>query len=393
MNLLKLVLETPYHIVFALIGILGIALLIGIHEMGHFLFAKLFNVHTPSFSIGFGPRILSKKIGTTDFSISAIPLGGYVEISGMAEVGQGEQKNAQSKGEDSFGVKPYWQKMLILFGGILFNLLFAYFSLALLFIVGAPKTHMLAPLGIVSYKPIIHAVMKDSPAEKAQLQPGDEIVSVNVDSQTSGILYRIISTEGNAEQLTKTLKAHPDETVRVGIKRGENETLYQDLALGSAEISENGEIKKIGIWGAQLEINEIPTYSFGQAIAQGIHATNIYILTTIYAFKNMFVKRDIKGVGGPIMIIAETMKGAQKGFKIFLLFLAIISINLAVLNLLPLPILDGGQIMFVTIETLIGKQLPKLREYIHIGSWLLMLALIIFLTVRDLGILKLFGVE
>lgn len=387
MNLLKLALETPYHIVFALIGILGIALLIGIHEMGHFLFAKLFNVHTPSFSIGFGPRILSKKIGTTDFSISAIPLGGYVEISGMAEIGQGEQKGAHNKGEDSFGVKPYWQKMLILFGGILFNLLFAYFSLTLLFIVGAPKTHMLAPLGIVNYKPVINAMAKDSPAEKASLKVGDEIIQISsLDGQN-------IQIKGDADLLTKTLRSHPNDTIRISVKRGEAEILDHDLTLGSAEIFENGELKKIGLWGAQLEINEIPTYSLGEAIAQGIRATNIYILTTAYAFKNMFVKRDIKGVGGPIMIIAETMKGAQKGFKIFLLFLAIISINLAVLNLLPLPILDGGQIMFVTIETLIGKQLPKLREYIHIGSWLLMLALIIFLTIRDVGILKLFGIE
>jgi regulator of sigma E protease len=305
----------------------------------------------------------------------------------MAEVGQGEQKEAHNTGEDSFGVKPYWQKMLILFGGILFNLLFAYISLALLFILGAPKTHMLAPLGIVTYKPVIHTVIKDSPAEKASLKPGDEIL------QVSGSDGKEIRIEGSAEQLTKALRAHPDETVRVTIKRGEHETFHKDITLGSAEISEDGQLKKIGIWGAQLEIDEIPAYSFGQSIAQGIRATNIYILTTIYAFKNMFVKRDIKGVGGPVMIIAETMKGAQKGFKIFLLFLAIISINLAILNLLPLPILDGGQIMFVTLETLIGKQLPKLREYIHIGSWLLMLALIIFLTVRDLGILKLFGIE
>lgn len=376
MNLLKLTLEAPSYALYALIGILGIAFLIGIHEFGHFLFAKLFNVHTPSFSIGFGPQLISKKIGNTVFSLSAIPLGGYVEISGMAEVGQGEQKDAYNTGEDSFGVKPYWQKMLILFGGILFNLLFAYFSLTLLFMLGAPKTELLYPLGIATYKPVIHAMSKDSPAEKAQLKIGDEILALND-----------TLIEGKTDLLREELRAHPNETVRFRIKRDAGEQTIE-ATLGSTEITDGDEKKQIGTLGTIFEIDQIPTYNFGQAIVQGIRATNIYILTTLYAFKNMFIKRDIAGVGGPVKIIAETMKGAQKGFKIFLLFLAVISINLAILNFIPLPILDGGQILFVTIETLIGKQLPKLREYIHIGSWLLMLMLIVFLTVRDLGILK-----
>lgn len=386
MNLLKMALETPSLILYGIIGVLGIALLIGIHEMGHFLFAKLFKVHTPSFSIGFGPRIVSKKIGDTLFSLSAIPLGGYVEISGMAEVGQGEQKDAGNTGQDSFVSKSYAQKMLILFGGILFNLLFAYASFTLLFVIGAPKTEMLAPLGILSHKTSIISVAKDSPAEKALVSTGDEIISLTLGSGET------ITFEGNGKLLKTTIMEHPDEVVELEIKQGD-QLLKRELQIGSTEITENGAPKKIGIWGALLDMHELPKYSFVEAIAQGVRATNTYIVGTIFAFKNMFIGRNMKGVGGPIMIISETMKGAQRGFKIFLLFLAIISINLAILNLLPLPILDGGQIVFVTIETLIGKQLPKLREYIHIGSWLLMLALIIFLTVRDLGLLKLVGLD
>ena len=94
------------------------------------------------------------------------------------------------------------------------------------------------------------------------------------------------------------------------------------------------------------------------------------------------------------MVIGQTIKGAQKGFKIFLLFLAFISINLAVLNLFPLPILDGGQILFVTIEAIIGRPIPlKIREYIHLGSWLLVLGLILYLTAKDIGLLKLIGMR
>ena len=383
MNLLKIALEAPHYILYTIIGLAGIGFLIGIHELGHFLFAKLFKVRTPSFSIGFGPQLISRKIGDTLFSLSAIPLGGYVEVSGMGEIGQGEQKEAQNTGADSFGAKRFYQKMLILFGGILNNLLFAYLSLILLFIIGAPKTELLNPLGITIYKPVIQAIAKDSPAEHAGLKAGQEITKINN-----------IAINGDAKLLAETIKAHPGESVTLTVQEPESATgTAQDIqiTLGSREITENGITKHIGIWGALLEIDRIPTYSFGQAVMQGIHATNTYIYTTMLAFKNMFIKRDIAGVGGPIMIIKETIKGAQKGFKIFLLFLAIISINLAVLNLIPLPILDGGQIMFVTIEAILGKQLPKLREYIHIISWVLILALFVYLTIRDLGIIQWFN--
>ncbi len=379
MNLYKLLLVVPHHLLFGIIGILGIGLLIGVHELGHFLFAKLFNVHTPSFSIGFGPRIFSKKIGSTVFSLSAIPLGGYVEIAGMAEVGQGEQKEAYSSGEDSFAVKPFYQKMLILFGGILFNLLFAYFSLSLLFMLGAPKTDLLYPLDIAEEQPIIRIIRKDRAAEQANLLVGDEILSIN--EQTFG---------EDVKKLKSITRSLPGQAVSIRIKRDDTDRVI-DLTLDSTEIIEDGIPKEVGTLGVFYEIKKVPEFGFFESIKQGVRATNIYIGMVLYSFRNMFIERDITGVGGPVMVITETIKGAQKGFKIFLLFLAVISINLAILNLIPLPILDGGQIMFVTIETLIGRQLPKLREYIHMISWILVLGLVIYLTLKDVGILRWLG--
>src|SRR5690606_27744818 len=98
------------------LGLFGIGFLIGFHELGHFLFCKLFSIRTPSFSIGFGPKLFSKKIGGTEFVISPIPLGGFVEIAGAAEVGQGDQKEASSRDKESFAVKPYYQKLLVMCG-------------------------------------------------------------------------------------------------------------------------------------------------------------------------------------------------------------------------------------------------------------------------------------
>ena len=114
---------------FIIIGIMGIGFLIGFHEFGHFIFCKIFHIRTPSFSIGMGPRIFKKKIGETEFALSLLPLGGYVEIAGAAEVGQGEQKEAYSTDQNSFASKPYYQKMLVMAGGIVFNLMFAYAAL------------------------------------------------------------------------------------------------------------------------------------------------------------------------------------------------------------------------------------------------------------------------
>lgn len=379
MSLLKLLLAVPHYLLFGLMGVLGIGFLIGIHELGHFLFAKLFNVHTPSFSIGFGPRIFSKQIGDTLFSLSAIPLGGYVEVSGMAELGQGEQKEAYDTGANSFATKPLYQKLIILFGGIFFNLLFAYISLSLLFMIGAPKTDLLYPLGIVEEQPIIRIIRKDTAAEKYGLHVGDEVIAVDE-----------TAVEDDVKKLKELIRGLPEKEVLIKIKRNNNE-LTLPITLDSSEITEDNKQTKIGTLGVFYEIKRVPEFSFFEAIKQGVRATNIYITMVLYGFKNMFEKRDITGVGGPIMVITETIKGAQKGAKVLALFLAVISINLAVLNLLPLPILDGGQIMFVTIEAVIGRQLPKLREYIHLISWFLILGLLIYLTLKDVGILKFFN--
>ena len=143
--------------------------------------------------------------------------------------------------------------------------------------------------------------------------------------------------------------------------------------------------KPTGSLGASFAMASLPALSFGESIKKGIALANAYIKNTAKAFTHLLKSRDTTGMGGPIRIIQETTSGAAKGFKIFFLFLAVISINLAVLNLIPLPILDGGQILFYTIEAAIQRPLPhQVREYIHIASWIGILLLTLFLTYKDL---------
>lgn len=366
MDILSYVTLSSHKLIIAFIGILGLSFLIGLHELGHFLFCKLFNVRTPSFSIGFGPRLISKQFGETKFSLSAIPLGGYVEIAGMAEVAQGEQKEATRQDQYSFASKPYYQKILILSGGIIFNILFTYIIFCLLFATGLPKTHLLYPLNA---KPTVAEVSKHSAAATAGLKKGDKILKFG---QTD--------TNKAVEPLIRAIQEKPKEKIEILIER-EGEEKVIPVTLKKQEV--NG--KNIGILGVTFEMAQQLRYPLWTAITKGIHLTNRFIYGTFQAFKHLFLQRDISNVSGPLSIISTTAQGASKGFKIFLLLLAIISINLAILNLIPIPIFDGGQILFYTIEAIIGRSLPiKIREGIHIVSWLLIMALILYLTGKDI---------
>lgn len=346
------------NLIFVFPALIGVGFLIGFHELGHYLFCKLFNIHTPSFSIGFGPKLISRQIGDTQFSLSAIPLGGYVEIAGAAEVGQGDQTHAFSTDERSFAHKPYYQKMLVMFGGIMFNLIFAYTALIALYSLGMPATI-----------PTIAHVEPESPAARAGLQPGDAITG-----------FGDLNIGQEIQPLLKAIQEAPDKEITLTFTRN-HETMTAAVTLKS--ISAMG--KKIGSLGASFEMSSLPRASFAESVTKGISLANAYIKNTVHAFTHLLKSRDTTGMGGPVRIIQETASGAAKGFKIFFFFLAIISINLAVLNLIPLPILDGGQILFYTIEAAIQRPLPhQIREYIHIASWIGILLLTLFLTYKDL---------
>lgn len=351
---------------FILAGLIGINFVVGFHELGHFLFCKLFNIKTPTFSIGFGPILANKKIGDTNFALSAIPLGGYVEIAGMAEVGQGEQKHAHTKGSQSFAQKPYYQKLLVMLGGILFNLLFAYLALIGFYWFGLPKSEFLYPRNA---QPVINKIQENSPAAQAQLQIGDRILAIN-DTQIND----------DALKAYKTIAGMPGQPATLKIQR-DGQEIDVPVFLEAKHI--NG--TEAGSLGVTFEITGTQPASLMNAIKEGISMTNAYIVNTAIAIKNIFAKRDVSKMGGPLMVITETVKAAGHSLPVFLFFLAIISINLAVFNLLPLPILDGGQILFYTIEAIIGRPLPiKIREYIHIGSWVLILGLMLYLSAQDI---------
>lgn len=345
---------------FAIAGICGIGFIIAFHELGHLLCAKMFNIRVQSFSIGFGPRLLTKQIGETEFALSAIPLGGYVDLSGP------EENAADSR---SFTTRPWYQKFCVMLGGIAFNLIFAYLALSLLFMSGMPQTPMLYPENATS---TISMIEKDSAAQKAGLQVNDTILTING-----------TPVQDNLKSQLESIKNMPGQTVNLTVSRNGQP---QEISAVIGEKKCMG--KAIGSLGVGFQLIPLPSYSFIEGLKRGVALTNSILVNTFNAFKYLLTSCDTTNIAGPVMIFSATMKGAAQGFKIFLLFLAIISINLAILNLIPLPILDGGQILFYTIEAIIGRSIPdRIREYIFIGTWIGFMLLTVYLIGKDLTVI------
>lgn len=369
LNALAIIFSTKFlPLVYAIVGF---GLLVTIHEFGHFIFCKIFNIHTPIFSIGMGPKILEKKIGKTNFRISAIPLGGYVEVAGLAEIGQGTQEHAKLEGESSFKDKAYWKKALVLSGGVIFNLLFAYIVYSILFFVGIPKKRIEFFVSTKASKTI---------DGKFNLKAGDKIIAINKQalSQEAKISLSIIN-----EAMIKPFSENKKELINVELLR-DGKTLNVNISP-----TDDKKLNSKFINSFELKFEEIKgqyeKYPFIQAIIKGIQTTNETIVQMIKGIHYLIIKRNLDGAGGPIMILSKTFETAQKGLIPLLIFLALISINLAVINILPLGALDGGQLLFATIEATIRREIPEIiKMTVNIASWAILLSLILYLSYKDI---------
>ncbi len=347
-----------FNLPLIILAMFGLGFVIAFHELGHLLAAKLFNVYAPSFSIGFGPRIIQKQWGETTYALSAIPLGGYVELAGSAEMGQGEQAHAKDLSDRSFASKPYWQKFLIMLGGIGFNILFAYLTLSILFSLGAPCIGSWCN----DKQATIGSVYPKTPAERAGLKQEDTILSVD------GTLTPTIGS------VVKALEPFIKKPVALALQRG-SETLAIELTPDEQIVGSHTKPLLGVAW-------HIPKMSILDSFREGWRATWSLMKQVASALMNLTKNRE--GLGGPLMLITQVTQFAGMGLKMFLFMLAFISINLALFNLLPLPIFDGGQVLFFSIEALTGRPLSDTtRENIHYYTWIGVILLFMYLTFRD----------
>jgi len=406
-------------------AIILLGVIIFIHELGHFLFAKFSGVRVLKFSLGFGPKIIGKKIGDTEYLLSSVPLGGYVKMLG-------EQTDDELSEEDkpfAYNYQPVWKRAIIVASGPLFNLAFAILLFIVIFISGVPAPY-----------PDVGKIQENSPAAKAGLRTGDRIVAINghviqswdeidellqkssgkpllfkvqrgeevtersitPESKTgkdlfgedrkywdigaSSLLYPVVGEVvkgGRAEEaglhegdrivkidgtpietwhdMTAIIHSNPGTPLHFTIERDER-IIKKSITPEKKTLSIPGsEEQEVGIIGIKHIGNDfIKKYGFPDAVLLGLKKTwDISVLTFVVIIKLIQRVLPVEVIGGPIFILQMAGEQASRGLLDFFFFMAVININLGILNLLPIPILDGGHLLFLVIEAIRKKPLSE----------------------------------
>ncbi|MBM9518811.1 RIP metalloprotease RseP [Desulforhopalus vacuolatus] len=353
----------------AFIIVLGV--LIFIHEFGHFFFAKMAGVRVLKFSLGFGPVLASKTIGETEYALSAIPLGGFVKMFGE---NLDEQDISEADRDASFIYKPLWKRFLIVLAGPLFNLLFPILLFFCVFLVGG------VPSGVNMYAEV-GGLVKSSPADRAGVQEGDlirEIDGTRIEKWSD-----VVTTVGESkgEKLDFLLER---EGKQVELTITPEKEMTRDI-FGK----EAGERWLVGINGRSdvIYTRVGPVDSLKEAT---LSTWNIFTLILKGMEQLVLGNVPASQLGGPILIAQEAGNRLQHGWGELAFFMGLISINLGILNLLPIPVLDGGHLMFFTIEAITRKPMNEkvmvFAQQIGVG---LLGTLIIFAFYND--IMRLIG--
>ena len=350
-----------YYII-PFVVVLGI--LIFFHELGHFLLAKAFGVKVLKFSLGFGYKLVGKKWGETEYLISTVPLGGYVKL-----LGENEEESEDISPEEAhraFNRQHVLKRIAIVAAGPLFNLFLALFLFWGAYVISGNYV-MTTEVG---------QVREDSPASKAGFQKGDVIVSVKGTSTESWT------------QIKDLVRDSAGREVIVAVQRGGrllSVTVVPEEAVEKNLFGEDVKSALIGVVaaGKYRKVEMGPWEALKEGVRKTWEVTALTFLTIVKLFQGVV---SIKTLGGPIMIGQLTGQVAQEGISYLVPLLAVISINLGILNLLPVPILDGGMILFLLMELVIGKPISiKKRDMAQKLGIFLLAALIVVVTINDLS--------
>tara|TARA_Y100001968_G_C19427838_1_gene755367 strand:+ start:1102 stop:2184 length:1083 start_codon:yes stop_codon:yes gene_type:complete len=345
--------------VLAAIAVLGFLILF--HEAGHFLAARSQGILVNGFSIGFGPAIIKKKFQGVTYALRALPLGGFVSFPD-------EEEDTQISKNDPNLLKnrPPLQRAIVISAGVIANLLLAWLVIASqATFIGLPSQ---PDPGVV-----VISVQDNQAAQSAGLQKGDQITKINNSNIGSG--------QGAVQLLVKRIQSSPEENIYIEVIRNKN-----IIPLNIKPSSNNG----IGKIGAQLQPNISNKLRKANSILEVIQATDEQFLDllnkTINGYKGLFTdfNTTAKQMSGPVKIVEIGAQLSAQGGSGLLLFAALISINLAVLNSFPFPLLDGGQLAILLIESIRGKPIPERIQIAFTQSGLLLLVgLSVVLIIRD----------
>lgn len=411
--------------------VVALSILVFVHELGHFLVAKRAGIRVERFSVGYPPKLVSVQWGETEYCLSAIPFGGYVKVSGMADVGSDEVTGKPWE----FPAKPIWVRMSVIAAGPAMNFLFAFAAFILLFYAYGVETpvstsvdpqedSVAARAGLLKWDRVVGvddspvaniydleaaweltagqgarvdvdrdgqlltfqlppsseeryglsylissavgAVIEGTPAEEVGLQEGDRLTSV------AGVPVR------SWEDMRREISSHPAESVLIAWIR-DNRPM---------EVSITPEARTVGdSTRGQIGISPYSTVQVGLGEAIQMSAGSVYTSSRLILdfIREIFRENRYKELGGPIRIAMLAGETAKLGFRTFLSFLALLSVNLAILNLLPIPVLDGGHLTFLTLEAAMRRPLSvRQREFFQQIGLVIILGIMVLVTFNDL---------
>ena len=330
---------------YIIIAILVFGVLIFTHELGHFLAAKACGVGVYEFSLGMGPKLFSFKKGGTQYSLRLLPIGGFVQM-----VGEDEENYAP----DSFMQKKVWQRIAVIFAGPFMNFVTAVITFIIVFML----------MGVPSSANIVGSPIEGSPAAVAGLEAGDKITAINgIEVSDWDSMVAAIQAQTGGEALN--IEAQRDgETLQFTI------TPYFDETQNAWLIGINSGTEKLNLF---------------RSIGYGFEQTYYYTKLLLVSLWQMITGQVEPDVAGPVGIVTLVGEVAQVGFANVLLLLGILSINLGVINLLPLPALDGSKIVFLAIEGVRGKAIdPNKEAMIHFVGFALLMILMLVITYQDI---------
>lgn len=334
-----------------IIAFISLVSLIILHELGHFISAKIFGVKVEEFGLGYPPRLFGKRIGETIYSLNLLPFGGFVKIYGQEE---------SIKDARSFSEKPFWQKAIIILAGVISFWIITIILLSIVMAIGAPTmVEDEENQGLIDPKVQIIAVTSGSPAEEAGLKIGDTIVNFD-----------------KVKEVQEFTQARRGQEITLTIKRGR----------------EVFDVSLVSPMGVGLARTALKSYPWHQAVLNGILATGqltwLIIKSWGMVFSSLFQGQGLPAgveIGGPVRIFELFIDVGNLGVSYFLQFIALISISLALINVLPIPALDGGWLLFMIIERLKRKPLDqKIVQKVSAVFFFLLVALMIFITIKDI---------
>lgn len=347
--------------------------LVIVHEFGHFIVAKWTNMRVDEFAFGFPPKLFSKKIGETTYTINSLPLGGFVSIWGE----NGEPNDEAVNHPRAFGNRPWWAQLFVLFAGVTMNMLLALF----IFIgISYGTVHISTSDEIYGARvknPVLVVIdsMQNSPAYKAGIVPGTIITKVTAGGQVANL--------STATSLVSFIGSHPNDAFNITYTQTNGVTantvvasvygIVPDKKIIGISVDSVGTIKT-NVWEA-IKIGSRQTYDMTETTLNGLWS----LVASLGKGQNV-----LSSLSGPIGIAKIVGETSSTGIASVLTLVAVLSINLAIFNILPLPALDGGRIVVVCIETITRRKVPhKYYSWVNIIGFLALMILLVIVTIHD----------